>query len=280
MGATVYAVASGKGGVGKTTTTVNLGTALAGAGNRVALVDADLGMANLARFVSLSADGVTLHEVLAGEATVEAATRSLGGNLYAVPSGADLDTYSDVETDRLGDVVDRLRDVFDHVLLDLGAGVSHETVLPLGLADGVVLVSTVDPAAIQNTVNTVDLVDRAGGEVEGVVLTRLREDDAADVDAIAARFPCPLLATIPEDDAVRRSIRAGRPVVVEDPQGPAARAYLELAGRIAAPDGDGDGGTQAGGRPPTEADGSGGDGRDDDGESPASLDIDFDADAS
>ena len=95
---TVYAIASGKGGVGKTTTTVNVGTALAGAGNTVAVVDADLGMANLAGLVSLSPDATTLHEVLAGEASVEAATYDLADGIVAVPSGADLETYADVDT--------------------------------------------------------------------------------------------------------------------------------------------------------------------------------------
>ncbi len=148
---TVYAIASGKGGVGKTTTTVNIGTALAQAGKRVAVVDVDLGMANLAGFVSLTPDSTTLHDVLAGDASIEDATYRLADNIVAVPSGTGLDEYAEASPEGLGDVVDELRTAYDYVFLDVGAGISHETVLPLGLADAVLVVSTPEPAAVQDS---------------------------------------------------------------------------------------------------------------------------------
>jgi septum site-determining protein MinD len=229
MADTVLAVASGKGGVGKTTTTVNLGTALATAGHRTVVVDADMGMANLAGFVSLGTDDATLHEVLAGDAPVKEATYRLTEGLFAVPSAPQLERYSQTDTEGLAVVVDTLQQAFDYVLLDVGAGVSHETVLPLGLADGVVLVSTPDPAAVQDTEKTLDLVGRAGGTVRGLVLTRVRSDHGTEIERIVDRVGHPLLAAIPEDDAVRESVSAGRPVVVHAPDGPAAEAYEELA---------------------------------------------------
>ncbi|WP_435334099.1 cell division ATPase MinD [Haloarchaeobius sp. TZWWS8] len=229
---TVYAIASGKGGVGKTTTTVNLGTALAGAGNRVVIVDVDLGMANLAGFVSLSADSTTLHEVLAGEAAPMDATYELADGIWAVPSGIDLDSYASVQTENLGDVVEALREEFDFVLLDVGAGVSHETVLPLGLADAVILVSTPEPASIQDARKTSDLTGKAGGSLAGLVLTRTRPTGDIDHEQIAERLDLPLLATIPEDDSVRQSVYEGTPLVVHEPRSPASRAYRFLAARL------------------------------------------------
>jgi septum site-determining protein MinD len=229
---TVYAIASGKGGVGKTTTTVNLGTALAGAGNQVVVVDADIGMANLAGFVSLGGAATTLHDVLADEATIDDALYRLADGISAIPSGTDLASYAAAETEGLADVVDRLRDRFDYVLLDVGAGVSHETVLPLGVADGVVLVSTPDPAALQDAQKTIELTERTKGTVVGLVLTRVRPDGEPSPDAIADRLGLDLLATIPEDDAVRSSIREGTPVVVHAPHGEAAVGYKRLAARL------------------------------------------------
>ncbi|WP_267641062.1 cell division ATPase MinD [Haloarchaeobius amylolyticus] len=228
----VYAIASGKGGVGKTTTTVNLGTALAGAGNRVAIVDVDLGMSNLAGFVSLSPDSVTLHQVLAGEADVMDATYQLADGIWAVPGGNELDSYAAVKTENLRDVVDTLREEFDFVLLDVGAGVSHETVLPLGLADQVVIVSTPEPASVQDAKKTCELADRAGGSIAGLVLTRTRPGSDIDHEEIAAGLDLPLLATVPEDDAVRTSVFAGTPLVVHAPKTAASRAYRYLAARL------------------------------------------------
>lgn len=256
---TVYAIASGKGGVGKTTTTVNLGTALARAGTRVAVVDADLGMANLAGFVSLTPESTTLHDVLAGDADVEAATYQLAENIFAVPSGTRLDEYAETSPEGLREVVDTLRDRFDVIVLDVGAGVSHETVLPLGLADETVLVTTPEPAAVNDATKTIDLVDRAGGEVAGLVVTRTRPDGPASPTELAANLDLSLLAAVPEDDAVRESVYAGTPLVVHAPTSPAARAYVELAGDLAdvevpTPSDDASGSDDAPGDGPTGAD--------------------------
>ena len=226
---TVYAIASGKGGVGKTTATVNLGTALAQAGERVAIVDVDLGMANLAGFVSLTPDSTTLHDVLAGAASVEDATYQLPGNIVAIPSGADLEDYAKTSPERLREVVETLRGEFDTVLLDVGAGVSHETVLPLGLADAVVLVSTPEPAAVYDTQKTIELSDRAGGRVEGLILNCVRDGEDVSYEEIADQLGTELLATIPEDPTVRESVFAGTPLVVHDPHCPASKAYRQLA---------------------------------------------------
>ncbi|SDR34176.1 MinD/ParA family ATP-binding protein [Natronobacterium texcoconense] len=230
---TVYAIASGKGGVGKTTTTVNLGTALAQADERVAVVDVDLGMANLAGFVSLSPDSTTLHDVLTDDATIDEATYRLADNIVALPSGTGLDDYAKASPEGLRDVVEELRETYDYVFLDVGAGISHETVLPLGLADGVLVVSTPEPAAIQDSQKTVKLTDRAGGTVEGLILTRTHPNSSIDYTEIAARLEVPLIGTVPEDPVARRSVYAGTPLVVYNPDGPAATAYREIAADLA-----------------------------------------------
>ncbi|MFC3957711.1 MinD/ParA family ATP-binding protein [Halovivax cerinus] len=229
---TVYAIASGKGGVGKTTTTVNLGTALAQAGERVAIVDADLGMANLAGFVSLSPGSATLHDVLAGDATIEEATYRLAENIVGVPSGNELADYAETQPDGLGDVVDALRDRADYVLLDVGAGVSHETVLPLGLADAVVLVATPEPAAIQDVRRTMELVERVDGSIAGLLVTRTHPTGDVDPETIGEKLGLSVLGSIPEDRAVRASVYAGTPLVVHAPESDAATAYREFAARL------------------------------------------------
>lgn len=235
---TVYAIASGKGGVGKTTTTVNLGTALAQAGARVALVDTDLGMANLAGFVSLKPDSTTLHDVLTGSASVEDATYRLAKNIVAVPSGTGLSDYAETSPERLSDAVETLRKRVDVVLLDVGAGVSHETVLPLGLADAVIIVTTPEPASVQDSRKTIELTDRAGGEVAGLVVTMARPRSDVAYDQIASTLDLELLGTIPDDPAVRKSIYDGTPLVVHDAETPAAIAYRRLASTLSGDESD------------------------------------------
>jgi septum site-determining protein MinD len=228
---TVYAVASGKGGVGKTATTVNLGASLAEAGYTVAIVDTDLGMANLGGFIGVEPEQ-TLHEVLAGDATLEAATYEALNGLAVVPSGISLNGFANVETAALADAVEALGDAFDYVLLDLGAGLSHDTVLPLALADAVILVSTPQPAAVQDTAKTREITERLGGRVAGVVLTRAGNPADLGLEQVEATLDLPVMAAIPEDDAVPASAREGKAVLQYDVTSPTVEGYRGLASII------------------------------------------------
>lgn len=231
-GESVFAFASGKGGVGKTTASVNVGTAIAGMDYEVAVVDADLGMANLARFVDLNAEDATLHDVLSGRATIDDASYEIAAGIVVIPSGDELDSYAEVVERKLRTVVATLRAEYDFVILDVGAGISHETVLPLGLSDGVVLVSTPDPAAVENVGKTGDLVERAGGSVTGLIVNRVHDDEDRGPAAIADDLGFTLLGTVPEDDAVRQSLYDGVPLVVNYPKSEAATAYWEIADSV------------------------------------------------
>ncbi|MGM0592806.1 MAG: AAA family ATPase, partial [Halobacteriota archaeon] len=146
----VYAVASAKGGVGKTTTVAALGTTLAAAGFDVVAVDADLGMANLADALGIDPDGPTIHDVLSDEAAVAAAIYDGPAGLAVLPGSIDLDDFRDVDPAGLGDVLDSLSS-YDFVLVDTGAGLSHDTVLPLALSDEVILASTSLSTALGDT---------------------------------------------------------------------------------------------------------------------------------
>ena len=227
MSGTVLTVASGKGGVGKTTTAVNLAVALWRDEYSVALVDADLGMANLASVLSLE-PGPTLHDVLAGEATAEEAViEAKNGDLLVLPGGSDLAGFANADPGRLQLVVENLADRVDFVIVDTGAGLSYEDVLPLGMADTVLLATTPDPAAVVDTRKTLQLAGLIETPVLGVVVTRAIEE--TDAEAIAGDVGTDLLGAIPEDPAVTESAIRGDPLESHAPEAPATLAYRELA---------------------------------------------------
>ncbi|MFB6268252.1 MAG: MinD/ParA family protein [Halodesulfurarchaeum sp.] len=225
--ATVYAVASGKGGVGKTTTAVNLGAGFAAAGRSVAVVDLDLGMANVGDFVTASPAGPTLHDVLAGDATLDDALSHATDRLDVIRGSDDLEAFGRADPTGIGDVLSALRLRYDIVVLDSGGGLSHDTALPLGLADEIIVVSTPEPAAIQNTRKTLDLAAKLDGTVAGLVLTRVGA--GIDPDEIAGDLDLSLLGAVPEDGTVREAAEAGEPLLAFDRDSPAARSYLEIA---------------------------------------------------
>ncbi len=228
--ATVYAVASGKGGVGKTTTAVNLASGFADAGRSVVVVDADLGMGNLGDIVEATPAGPTLHEVLAGDATLDDALSHVTPGVDVVLGSDELELFGRADPRGIRHLLADLRDRYDIVVLDSGAGLSHDTALPLGLADEVILVSTVEQAAVKNTNKTLSLGEILEATVAGIVLTRVGGGKSeVDPTEIASRLGVDLLGSVPEDSTVRESSRAGEPLLVFDRESPAAQAYLEIA---------------------------------------------------
>ena len=230
---TVYAVASAKGGVGKTTTTAAIATILARSGADVVAIDADIGMANLAGALGVTPGETTLHDVLAGRAEPLDAVHEGPEGLRVVPGADDLDAYASADPAGLAGAVAAFEDA-DYVFVDAGAGLSHDSSLPLAIADETLLVSTAERSALGDTEKTRQLAERLGGTVAGAAITRVDPD--ADPDEVGADglgnlgdvLEATVLGRIPEDDAVMRAATANRPLTSFAPDAPATRAYRDL----------------------------------------------------
>ena len=229
----VFAVASGKGGVGKSTTTANLGVALADDGFDVAIVDVDLGMANLAGLFGVD-EGVTLHDVLAGDAAPSDATYDAHG-VTLVPGSTDLEQFAEADAKSLHRMVTHLRADHDVVLLDAGAGLSYDIAMAMSVADGVLLVTTAELNSLTDATKTGQLVSKLEKPVVGAVFTRTGDGGFDDVEGIAAALGTTdaVTVSVPHDDAVKLAVRKSHPVVDLKPESPAASAYDRLAASLA-----------------------------------------------
>ncbi|WP_225333304.1 nucleotide-binding protein [Halomicrobium urmianum] len=228
-----FAVASGKGGTGKTTSTLALGMALS-ADYDVTVVDADTGMANLLFHAGLSEVDVTLHDVLGGEAPVEAATYERFG-MTVVPCGTSLDGFRDADAARLREVVATLAADTDVILLDSAAALgSRSAVLPIVLADRVVVVLQPTIPSLSDALKVQEYATSYGTGVAGVLFNKVREDDAIDRVAEQSEryFEGPTLATVPAHEAAREARRAGRPLLAHAPDSPPAEAFRAAAAGI------------------------------------------------
>jgi flagellar biosynthesis protein FlhG len=130
------AVTSGKGGVGKTLVSANLAASLARRGQRVLVLDADLGLANLDVVLNLQPK-VTLHDVFNGKAELESAILSAPGGFSVLLAGSGLVEYSRLTNDvreQLMGIVEKLKPHFDFILLDTGAGISDVVLFAVSLA--------------------------------------------------------------------------------------------------------------------------------------------------
>ena len=278
----VYAVVSAKGGVGKTTTAANLAAALAAGGSRVAVVDGDLGMANLADALGVDVGEVTLHDVLAaddgagsasddgpesGDVDVAAAIHEGPHGLSVVPGSPALDAFSRADPERLAGVLDDLAADHDYVILDTGAGLSNDTVAPLTYVDEVLLVSTPTRDALRDTDKTRRVAERLGVTVAGAALLRA-DPAAAESDVVVETLDAGVLGTVPDADDVGRASAAGEPLTTFAPESPAAAAFASLAAaltgeHVAAPVVDDDTPSDTAGSPAAGSDDGGGDEVDD-----------------
>jgi septum site-determining protein MinD len=228
--ARVFAVASAKGGVGKTTTTANVGAMLAGTGADVVVIDGDIGMANLGAALGIDAPADTLHDVLSGTATPTAATYEGPGGVYIVPGATALSAYAEADPSKLQSVIN-VHSQADYVLIDVGAGISHETSLPLSIADEVLLVSTPERDALQDTEKTRQLTNQLGGTVTGAVITRVTESTPVS-EMVTGTLGTEILATVPEDAAVPDALAVGEPLTDYAPRSPAAEGYRDLVAAL------------------------------------------------
>jgi flagellar biosynthesis protein FlhG len=145
----ITAITSGKGGVGKTFVSANLAAALARQGQRVLVLDADLGLANLDVVLNLFPK-ITLHDVFTGKATLDDAILPAPGGFSVLLAGSGMVEYSRMTPevrDQLQKVIAEVAPRFDHVLLDTGAGISDVVLYTVSLADEVLVVATPEPTS-------------------------------------------------------------------------------------------------------------------------------------
>ncbi|WOF15817.1 AAA family ATPase [Methanoplanus sp. FWC-SCC4] len=231
---TTYTIASGKGGTGKTTLSVNLGTILASYGRETYIMDADMGMANLGILLGLENVPVTLHEVLAGKAPVSEAIYEGPSGVKVVPSGISLQGFQNADPELLRDVMKEIVNQCDFLIIDAPAGISRDGVIPLAIADEVILVVNPELSSMVDALKTKILTELIGGHVMGAILNRATlENTEVSVHKIEEVLGVKVIGLVPEDPNVRRSAAYKTPIVVKYPSSPASIEIKKIAAKIA-----------------------------------------------
>ena len=236
----VIAVTGGKGGVGKTSVSVNLATALAAASRRVVLLDGDLGLANADVFLGLS-PRYTLAHVISGERTLDEVIVEAPQGFHVVPAAsgaADLASMGAAEHLGVVRAFSSLAARLDVLIVDTAAGISQGVLQFSQAAQHVLIVICDEPASLTDAYALVKVLSRNHGVGRFRVLAnRIRSPGGGAelfrrFERVTARFLDVVLefaGEIPEDEYLRRSVREQRPVLAAYPASPAARAFKKLA---------------------------------------------------
>jgi flagellar biosynthesis protein FlhG len=240
----ILAITSGKGGVGKTSLTVNVAASLARSGHRVGVLDADLGLGNVDVMLGLT-PGSHLGDVLGGEKTLAEVTVNTPDGVCVIPAGSGiraLTTLSLPQRQRLSEIIDEASAQLDFLLVDTAPGVSDNVIDLAGLSDRVMVVTSYEPTAIVDAYAVIKLLMTADPDREvGVVVNAARDADQGELvfrqlSAAATRFLGVRLryyGFIIRDAAVGESVLEQRPVVSRLPDAPASRCFRRLALRVA-----------------------------------------------
>ena len=232
----LISIASGKGGVGKTTITANLGTALAKLGRKTLVVDADIAMANLGMLFGLHSAPITLHDVLIENIDIHDAMYDGPFGLKIVPSGLTLSSYRKADPDKLKSILNGISEEFDFILVDVPAGVDSSARAAVGSTKEIIIVTTPDPAALADAMKMRLTAEQLGVKPIGVIINlRRKESWEAKTKEIENFLEMRILGEVPEDPEVRRSwyLKRPQPVVARKEDSPAAKAILGIAAKLA-----------------------------------------------
>ena len=233
----VIVITSGKGGVGKTTTSANIGTGLAMLGMRVALIDTDIGLRNLDVVMGLENRIVyNLVDVVEGNCRMKQALirDKRYPNLYLLPSAQTRDK-SAVNPEQMIKLTEDLKEDFDYILLDCPAGIEQGFRNAIAGADRALVVTTPEVSAIRDADRIIGLLEaRDMGQVQ-LIVNRVRTDmvrrgDMMSVDDVMDILAVPLLGAIPDDESIVVSTNQGEPLVGMGSM--AGQAYLNICRRI------------------------------------------------
>lgn len=236
--AQVITITSGKGGVGKTTTTANIGTALATLGQKVVVIDADIGLRNLDLVLGLENRIVyDIVDVVEGRARLaQALIRDKRfPELYLLPAAQTRDK-SAVTPDQMMQLCDALRPRFDFILVDSPAGIEQGFQNAVAGADRVLVVTTPEMSAVRDADRIIGLVEALEKGTPHLIINRLKpgmvkRGDMLSQDDVLDVLMIPLIGVIPDDEAIIVSTNAGTPIAADD-KSSTGRAFRDIARRL------------------------------------------------
>ncbi|MCI9303306.1 septum site-determining protein MinD [Clostridium sp.] len=231
-------VTSGKGGVGKTTTTANLGTALAALGKKVVVVDGDTGLRNLDVLMGLENRIVyTIIDVIENRCRLKQALikDKRYNNLFLLPTAQTKDK-DDIRAQDMFDLVNKLKEEFEYVIIDSPAGIEQGFENSVVGADKAIVVVNPEITSVRDADRVIGKLDAKGLEDHTIIVNRLnyemtKKGDMLDVSDIIETLSVKLLGVVPDDKCITISTNKGEPIVLDE-KSTSGQAFRNIAKRL------------------------------------------------
>lgn len=235
-------ITSGKGGVGKTTTTANIGTALAAMGKKVVVVDGDTGLRNLDVLMGLENRIVyTLIDVVEERCRLKQALikDKRFPNLFLLPTAQTRDK-NDISSEEMLNVVGELKEDFDYVIIDCPAGIEQGFENAVIGADRAIVVVNPEVTSVRDADRVIGKLDAKGLERHDLLINRLNNEmvkrgDMLNINDIIETLSVKLIGVVPDDRNITISTNKGEPIVLDD-KALSGQAFKNIARRITGED--------------------------------------------
>ena len=235
-------VTSGKGGVGKTTTSANIGTALASMGKKVVVVDGDTGLRNLDVLMGLENRIVfTLMDVIEEKCRLKQALikdKRLP-NLFLLPTAQTRDK-NDIKIEQMKELIEDLKLEFDYIIIDCPAGIEQGFENAVVAADRALIVVNPEVTSVRDADRVIGKLDSKGVEDHQLIINRVnyemtKNGDMLDINDILDSLAIKLIGAVPDDRSITISTNKGEPIVLDE-KSAAGQAFRNIARRITGED--------------------------------------------
>lgn len=224
----IIGIVSGKGGTGKTTVAINLALCLNDFGHNVILLDADLRSADIGLLLGISPSMHTVHDALSGKKRITEIVYHHPSGLNFIP-GSFAAQHGPIAG--LSPLLTHLKGSAEMIIMDLPAGLHGEVLSLVSATDEILIVTNPELPAVTDALKTITLVERQGSKVAGIVVNR-NSPDAMPIENIQEMLDYPILAVIPEDSYIKKSVQLKYPVGYAYPLAPASASFKNLAAAV------------------------------------------------
>ena len=226
-------ITSGKGGVGKTTTSINLAASLNSFGKNVVIADVNLTTPNVGLHLGAPVVPITLNNVLQGKNKLSEAIYEHHSGTKIVPASLALSQLKDMKLENFSKVMKQLKKHGEFVICDSPAGLGREVSLTFQLADELIVVTNPELPAVTDALKAIKLAEDLGKSITGIIVTRVKNDkNELSLKDIQVMLERPIIGIVPEDISVKEALLQKDAVVHTHPKSDAAIAYKKIAAKL------------------------------------------------
>jgi septum site-determining protein MinD len=229
----VIAIISGKGGVGKTTTAINLGAVLNKNKKEVVIVDLNLNTPNVGVHLGAPIVPITLNHVLKGKADPEEVIYEHSSGTKIVPSSLSVKELTNFNVKKIPEVIQKFAEDADFIILDSAAGFSEEAMATMEAGDEIIVVTNPEMPAVTDALKAIKVAREKGKTIRGIIVTRHKNKKyEMPLSSIKSMLEAPIIGVIPEDSSVKEALNLRDAVVHTHPKSRVSRKYHQIGLKV------------------------------------------------